>query len=304
MPVYSMTGFAHAETRIHDEDYAVEIKSLNHRFLEVKLRVPKSLALLESSIKQTVQAKIARGAIELRIEKKRDPLKDAALVDQRRLALQLSALRQFCSDQGLPPPTLFDVLSIGSTPMEEATVTETTDARLATEKTGIIALVEKASSALLAMREAEGGRLAQVIHQTLTSIQADLAAIERLRADWKSKVEAKVKLKVAAIMETFSSGEINGNANLETRTAQELALIWDRTDVEEEVQRLHSHFEEFKTTVSGGGSIGKKLDFLTQELGREINTLNNKSQDLGIHHIAVEMKVKLEQLREQVQNIE
>jgi uncharacterized protein (TIGR00255 family) len=164
--------------------------------------------------------------------------------------------------------------------------------------------VTKALSTLTEMRAMEGDKLRKLILDMLSDIKSNTQKIKSKRQSSLDQMKSRIKDKVSSVFETYPLNDSNAKALLETRMAQELAIIVDRTDFEEELQRLAGHLDHFEKVVTEGGPVGRKLDFILQELGREINTLGNKAQDISISELVVQTKTKLEQIREQVMNIE
>lgn len=312
--IHSMTGFASLEKEAAGQRYRIEARSVNARFLDVKFRLPKDLQGSEGSIRAWVSTRLSRGTVDLKVERCSDPNETAgspstlpplpltfqeAQARQLKLALEDLRDRLGLSHQSI---TLQDLLEF-----REAFVT-----RAATEATpedllkSLEPLVLQVLTDLQAMREQEGRRLADVLLKGVQDLEAIVLRVRERRSEWTERNLVKTRERVQGIFESFPlpPGLAPAQSVLEARIAQELALILDRTDIAEEIDRALGHFAHFRTTLEQGGPVGKKLEFLLQEMHREVNTLGNKAQDLGISEDIVTAKVRLEQLREQILNLE
>ena len=304
-PLYSMTGFSSVEGEAGGQKFRIECKSLNHRFLDVKIRLPRDLAPAEMAFRTLVQAKFSRGALEIKVERITDH--DQGSGDSAPLTTDLHLAKQYYNSLLLIQKTLGlkdeirtrDIATFGEVISRASTEVKVEDAWSSLEP-----LAGKALAKLLEMRGHEGETLKKVFHATLREMNASIQELREKRGKSQAGYPQKIKDKIKAIFEVYPLAEGQIQAVLESRLSQELALIADRTDVEEELVRFKGHLDHFEKILNGGGQVGRKLDFILQELSREINTLGNKAQDFSIGEDVVQVKVRLEQIREQVMNLE
>lgn len=294
--VQSMTGFASTE----GADYRIELRAVNHRMLDVKIRLPRELASAEMPIKSALQGRFQRGAIEVKIERVGDHGVNGAEINLAAAQTYMKSLTDIRKKLGIKEAvTLSDLLSLPDVVSRSSTETNTEEAWKSIEK-----LVKGGIDRLQEMREHEGKTLNKVLLQAISEMQSTLVKLRARRKECESEWSSRIREKVKAVFDAHPLAGTNVQTVLESRVAQELALLIDRSDIEEELTRFGGHLEHVKKTLAGGGPVGRKLDFLLQELNREINTLGNKAQDLGMSEEVVQVKVRLEQLREQVMNLE
>jgi uncharacterized protein (TIGR00255 family) len=291
--VHSMTAFArgqsHSLSGFGDLVLNWELRSVNHRYLEVQFRLPESLRSLEHGLRETVRQQLKRGKVDcvLRVDR---AAATGALQVNRPLLLQLLALvnevRRDAPD--LPPPNSLDLLRWPGLVGQELAL----DGAALEEP--VIELFGSALAELSAHREREGAQLKDTIEQRLDELDTLLAQIRRLTATIATEVQARLQQRIADLGASLDAG----------RLEQEVVLIAQRADVAEELDRLRIHIEEARSNLRGPGPHGRRLDFLTQELNREANTLGSKSILGQVSQRAVDLKVVIEQIREQVQNVE
>lgn len=292
-PIRSMTGYGAARSEEHGLSVEVELRSVNHRFLQLKSRLPADYAALEPEVERIVRTRLARGAVALRLDAARLGGRAARLDEEtvhqyaRRLA-QLAAALGLEERPGLALlaglPGVFQE-SAGPAPGEVWPVARR-------------ALLE-ALDALDAMRLAEGAALARDLARRLAALKRLLGAIRKRAPRSLAQAQARLQERVENLL-----GSAGREAPAGGDLARELALLADRTDISEELARLASHLEQWAAVAKAGGEVGKRLDFLLQEVGREVNTIGSKAQDVEIAHTVVAMKTELEKAREQVQNLE
>ena len=291
--IRSMTGFGSAAGLWAGRTVTVEVKSVNSRFREVVARLPRLCACLEEAVKKQVAARLERGRVDLWVQlDDREPRPPAVRVDYelaRTLAERLNELRERLDLAGTL--TLDHLLTLGVVGREDEPAPDLEELKAVLEP-----LVGTAVEALVTMREAEGLNLGR-----------DLAR----RLDLLADLNLKVKEAAAGAPEAFLArltgrlAELGAGLTLDpVRLAQEAALLADRADITEEVVRLGSHLDGFRRLLDSPEPVGRRLDFLLQEMGREVNTMGSKAQDLGVTGLVLDMKAELEKLREQVQNIE
>jgi len=290
--IRSMTGFGSATGDFAGRSVTVEVKSVNNRFREVVTRMPKICAPLEDAIKKQVAARLERGRVDLWVQLDDRELKRKAIRVDFEFAEEVRMLLTQLKDRLLldGPVTLEQVLSLGVVGQEE-------DSPALEELWAALnPLVDKAIEGLVTMREAEGKNLLADLEKRLTRLAAANRKVEELASSAPDALLEKL---------TNRLSELGAGVKVDqTRLAQEVALLADRVDITEEVVRFNSHLARFQTIIAGAEAAGRRLDFLLQEMGREVNTMGSKAQDLEVTGLVLDMKAELEKLREQVQNIE
>lgn len=291
--IKSMTGFGRRQGAWLDGTITVEARSVNHRFLEMSIRLPKSMGLLEDTFKKTIQEYCARGRVELSVSLQgsrgggRSLQLDVALAKQYHRAfqtLQRTLKLKGSIDIGLLA-SVRDVIALSDQPVDDPKL-----ARLI-EKLGV-----QAVSDLAKMRKKEGALLAKDLLARLGQVRECAAAVTARVPHVAQESFDRMKVRVEKLM-----GDVVPDLQ---RLNQELALYADRCDITEELVRLEAHMVQFERTVQDTQPVGKTLDFLLQEMGREVNTMGSKANDISITAAVVRMKAELERLREQVQNVE
>ena len=293
MPL-SMTGCGDGVATEGSSACRAEVRSVNNRFLKVSLRARDGFGLLESRVEALVRGQVRRGAVQVTLEISGPAAPASRALDAAQLAAYLSQLETLCADRGLPAPLSLDgLLALPGILVESAPSPETIEAAWP--------LVERAVRAALEgldrMRRTEGETLARDMRAGCEALRA---VAERIRARVPLVlVEQRERLRerVSRILEQ------QGLALADADVAREIALLADRADIAEELVRLESHVGQFVALLAED-SPGRPLDFLSQELAREANTIGSKSSDVAIAHAVVELKTLVERLREQVQNIE
>lgn len=293
MTLRSMTGFGRGEHACGRRQWVAEIRSVNHRFLDVKIRLPRSLGQLEEAVKNQLSGNFTRGRVELCCECRLVTTATAPLTVDRERARQyhagLAALQQ---ELRLPGEiNLAALLACGDLfPVED----ETFDPDVAWQE--MLPALMDAVKQCLEMRTAEGVRLVRDIEEHLSGFQKHLARLTTALPD----IRAEKKQRLLERLE-----ELTGAVSVDPqRLAQEVAILVDKSDVSEELARLQSHISQFFTYLDQGAPAGRRLDFLLQEFFRETNTMAAKINDATTGHLLVEMKNILEKMREQVQNLE
>ncbi len=295
-PVRSMTAFARARTQVSGFTLLLTIRSVNGRGLEIKLALPGPLDHLTIPLRRLLHQRLARGHVQLRLLLQAEETAMVGMME-RRLAPLLALAARLWADapSGAAPARLDGLLALAQTtgermsPLDEET--EETLTRAAT------ALAETVLDDLVAMREAEGERLRETLRNQLGHMRGQLAAArtaaERALPALRDRFRARVETLLA-----------DGAALDEGRLEQEVAILAARQDITEELDRLAIHLDAAERLLATGGVIGRKLDFLAQELGREANTLTAKAQDPELNAAGLALKAIIEQFREQVQNVE
>jgi uncharacterized protein (TIGR00255 family) len=287
--ILSMTGFAAVAGDLPGVSVAVELRSVNHRYLDLTVRLPDEIRVLEPALRERLSAELRRGKVECRVAINRDAAAtlDVAVDAERVARLAAAADEVRHKVPGATPLSAAEILRWPGVLMEPSIPPETIAAK-------VHELVDAALSDLAAARAREGDKLARVLLARCDDIEEQVArVVPRVPAIHAAYVE-----KIAARLR-----EAGQDPN-EDRLKQELALFATKIDVAEEIARLTTHVGEVRRVLHKGGSAGKRLDFLAQELHREANTLGSKSVDAELSQVALELKVLIEQMREQVQNLE
>lgn len=290
MTVHSMTGFAHASAEYAGKNIDIEIRSVNHRFLDVQFKLPDDLRCLESNMREKIVSKIARGKLECRIQLGSTHQQQSSLHINQPLVQQLADINQKLRKKhgDLGKLTVADILRFPGV----LTAAETDKEELARV---VGQLLEQVLDDFVAARRREGEKLKAHIIERLDLMEAIVGALEELFPSLLQNLIARSRSRLAEAVANID----------EDRLKQEFALFMQKADVDEEFNRLRSHIAEVRRIVTEqSGSIGKRLDFLMQELNREANTLGSKSIAGECTQVSVELKVLIEQMREQVQNIE
>lgn len=303
-----MTGYATAEGKLGQARLRVEAKSLNHRYLEIKARVPREHARVEMLLRNHIQNRFARGAIEIKVELLEDAQAQADFTPNHALAAHYyEGLTSLQKTLGLTDQIrTVDILAFPEVISKRGMRAEDTlDSEQFWE--ALQPSLTEALNKLGDMRAVEGEALQAALNRTVAELREGLRFVKERRQKCQPELTRKLEEKIQTVLQAhpFPAGTTaDGKTWLESRVAQELALILDKTDIEEELTRFAGHLDHFSQTLAGGSPVGRKLDFILQELNREVNTLGNKAQDYSISEEVIALKVKIEQLREQVMNIE
>ena len=289
-----MTGFSRHENQNEDLTCKVEIRSVNNRFIDVNTRLPRSLAPLELPLKKMVKSKCARGSFDISIAIEKNGDSEANLEVAPNLPLATEYLNAFKNIQeGLGLKGEIDINTILS--QRDVVKPELKKVEDSSEEI-VLQTVDKTLTDLVKMREDEGENLEKDILNQISSIKALGKLISTKQSITVQEFQDKLKEKI----QTLTTGiEIDP-----ARIAQESALLADRCDVTEELVRLESHLDQFNKLVASHEPQGRKLEFLTQEINREVNTIGSKTIDLEVSKAVIEMKSCLEKIREQLANIE
>jgi uncharacterized protein (TIGR00255 family) len=287
--IASMTGFAAAAQESAQGSLAVELKTVNHRYLEFQTRIPEELRPLEPAMREAVGAKLTRGKVDCRVTFTPVTTAARALMPDAQALQSLHAASQAVAAR-FPEARALSVSEILHWPGVLA------DESLSPEKLkeSVLALLERAISELNASRAREGAKLEAVLRERLDRMSELVREAQPLIPGAMKAFQDKLAAKLAEA----------GAAPSDERVHQEVVLYAARIDVDEELSRLTTHIAEFRRVLDRGGACGKRLDFLCQELNREANTLGSKSVANEMTRTSVELKVLIEQMREQVQNIE
>jgi uncharacterized protein (TIGR00255 family) len=287
--ITSMTGFARREVSGPWGTLVCELRSVNHRFLEAGFRLPDELRGAESELRQRLAKEIKRGKVDCSLSCRRLQGADTALeVDAEALNRLTARVRDVA--RMLPDSQTVNVLDVLRWPGVLRDDSNIGEELLAATR----GLFGETLEDLVAARTREGGRLRELLEQRCSGLEVLVAQVRARLPEVHSRVRARLGERLAEL-------QINVDRD---RLEQELALLLQRLDVDEELDRLSGHIVEIRRVIGGNEPAGRRLDFLMQELNREANTLSSKSQDLETTRSAVDMKVIIEQMREQVQNVE
>ncbi len=295
MAVKSMTGFARAAGSGGGWRWGFEIKSVNAKGLDLRLRMPAPFDRAEVEARARLAKALARGACFATLTAQREGAASEARIDQAALEAIAAVARAAAERTGLAPPTMDGLLALrGVVEVAEASDDEAT---VNSACAGALASLDEALAALGAMRRSEGEALAVVLRERLDAIAALTSAADANPARRPEAVRARLAQSVATLMESSRGFD-------ENRLHQEAILLAAKADIREELDRLATHVAAARALLDEGGAIGRRLDFLAQELGREANTLCAKANDVTLTAQGLELRAQIEQFREQVQNIE
>lgn len=293
MPICSMTGYGRSETLWKDSQLSIEVRSVNSRFLETTVKLPKQLAHLETQVRSTIRSRITRGSVSCFVNlnqgersNQHSSYNERAVAEYLRVAAEIQAKFHLTGEVNISQIMALPDLFQSNDSSEDSQELESL----------VISTLEKALDAFVAMRLQEGGNLATDLHvrvNRLDQILDQVAVLDPTRIRyWRDRFEARLK-------------ELLGDAGLDpVRVLQEASVIADRLDITEEITRFKSHNQLFRKALGEDANQGKKLNFILQEMGREANTLGTKCQTAEIAALAIALKDEVETIREQVQNIE
>jgi uncharacterized protein (TIGR00255 family) len=288
-----MTGFGAGDLTTVAGRYVVEARSLNHRFLEVAVRLPRDLAALEERIRALVQARILRGRVEIGIIRDNYGKRvRTAKVDVDLAKAFTNALNDLKQTLGLPGTPDLSML-VG---LPDLIKIEEPKEDLEEIWPSIAAGLGQALSRLVTMREDEGGRLARDLEERMKHLEQRVGEVERRAPTVVKEYAARLSRRIGDLMGAVPVDE--------GRVAVEVAIFADRSDISEEVTRSRSHLAQMRQTLVADGAVGRTMEFIVQELGREANTMGSKANDLEIARAVIAIKGELESLREQIQNVE
>jgi uncharacterized protein (TIGR00255 family) len=292
--IKSMTAFGRAERALEDRAFAVEIRCLNRRYCEISVRVPQKLLPLEDRVKKLVKKRIARGRVDVTVKVKSgtEPVPDITL----NVPLAKAHYAALCQ--------LGEVLAIRETASLETLlgiegIIVASEPEVDQEKTWemLAVCVSEALESVETMRIAEGRAIYEDFQTRLQKVEEGIGALKALAPSVLSQYQDRLMERIRVLTE----GKVEIDPN---RLAQEAAFLGDKSDVTEEIVRAESHLNQFRSMIALHEPAGRTLDFLLQELNREINTIGSKAGDAELSHMVVALKSELEKIREQVQNVE
>ncbi len=291
--IKSMTGYGRAVETVNGREFTVEVRSVNNRYLDCTVKLPRSVSFAEEAVKQAVKASVSRGKVDVFISVKSENAEDTAIrLNPAVLEGYLAAMRQMVEGYGVADDISVSTLSR----LPEVFSVEKPEVDEKQLLHDLMQVVQQALSGYDAMRRTEGMALDADLRSRGNTILELVSRVEAGNAqtviDYRLRLEAKLK-------------EVLANTSIdESRILTEAAIFADKVAVDEETVRLRSHLQQMNTMLDGGGAVGRKLDFLLQEMNREANTIGSKCTDVQLARIVVDIKAELEKIREQTQNIE
>ena len=291
--IKSMTGYGSAKGSAAGLEISIELKSVNNRYLDTSVRLPRSFLFAEETVKSAVQSHISRGKVDVYVSIDSSGADDMAVkVNEPLLKGYLEALRHIAAEYSLAE----DVSALSLSRFPDVLSVEKKELDSEAVSAEISRIAEQALMDFDAMRRREGDKLMADILSRLETIESLVSVVERESPRTVAEYRASLEQKMADVL---------GSAGIdENRILMEAAVFADHIAVDEETVRLRSHMAQMRTMVKGGSPIGRKMDFLIQEFNREANTIGSKCQNSDIAHVVVDIKSEIEKIREQIQNIE
>ena len=291
--IKSMTGYGRAVETVNGREFTVELRSVNNRYLDCSVKLPRSVSFAEEAVKQAVKASVSRGKVDVFISVKSENSDDTKIsLNASVLEGYLSAMRRMVTEFGVR-----DDISVSTVSrLPEVFTVEKPEVDEEQLKADLMSVVAKALEGYDAMRITEGRALDADLRSRGNTIAELVSQVEagngQTVIDYRTRLENKLK-------------EVLANTSIdESRILTEAAIFADKIAVDEETVRLRSHLQQMNTMLTAGGAVGRKLDFLLQEMNREANTIGSKCTDVRLARIVVDIKAELEKIREQTQNIE
>ena len=291
--IKSMTGYGSAKGTVEGIEVCVELKSVNNKFLDTSVRLPRSFLFTEETIKSAVMTHITRGKVDVFVTVDTSMADDMVVkVNEPLLKGYISALKQIAKDNDLPN----DITAMSVSRFPDVLNVEKKELDAEAVAAGIRNIAEQALCDFDAMRIREGAKLKEDVLSKLETIEKLVGIIEAESPKTVDEYREKLRQKLLEVLGTSGIDE--------TRIVTEAAIFADKVAVDEETVRLRSHMAQLRTMLDGGSPIGRKIDFLLQEFNREANTIGSKCQNADIAHVVVDLKSEIEKIREQIQNIE
>ena len=291
--IRSMTGYGRALQTLNGREFTVEIRSVNNRYLDCTVKMPRSVSFAEEAVKQAVKAAVSRGKVDVFVTIKSEAGDDTKVtLNDAVLSGYLAAMRKMVEEYGVQ-----DDISVSTVSrLPEVFTVEKPEVDEDSLKNDLLSVVAMALESYNAMRSAEGAALDADLRSRGNTILELVAKVEagngQTVIDYRTRLENKLK-------------EVLANTNIdESRILTEAAIFADKVAVDEETVRLRSHLKQMNAMLDNGGAMGRKLDFLLQEMNREANTIGSKCTDVALARVVVDIKAELEKIREQTQNIE
>ena len=291
--IKSMTGYGRAVETVNGREFTVEVRSVNNRYLDCSVRLPRIVSFGEDAVKQAVKASISRGKVDVYISLHTEGGEEVQItLNKNVLEGYLKAMGQMVSEYGVENDIsasalsrLPEVFAVDKPKVDEEALLQ-----------DLMGIVHKALEGYDAMRCTEGQALDRDLRSRGQTILELVAQVEQGNAQTVTDYRARLEAKLREVLENTAIDE--------SRILTEAAIFADKVAVDEETVRLRSHLQQMNTMLDGGGAVGRKLDFLLQEMNREANTIGSKCTDVKLARIVVDIKAELEKIREQTQNIE
>ena len=291
--IKSMTGYGSAKGTVEGIEVRVELKSVNNKFLDTSVRLPRSFLFAEETVKSAVMSHITRGKVDVFVTVDSSMADDMVVkVNEPLLKGYIAALEQIAKENDLPN----DITAMSVSRFPDVLNVEKKELDAEAVAAGIRNIAEQALCDFDAMRIREGAKLKEDVLAKLETIEKLVTVIETESPKTVEEYREKLRQKLLEVLGTSGIDE--------TRIVTEAAIFADKVAVDEETVRLRSHMAQLRTMLDGGSPIGRKIDFLLQEFNREANTTGSKCQNADIAHVVVDLKSEIEKIREQIQNIE
>ena len=290
--IKSMTGFGKNNLAINDRNYQVEIRSVNHRYLDINIKMPRQLTYLEEIIKKAISTRIKRGKIDVSISFENNSTEGRNVKINTEIAkMYIEQLRKLAEEENI----LSDIQVTEITKLPDV-LNINIDQDDDTIKQELLESVSIATDNLIEMKQAEGNKIAEDLIRRINYIEEKILKISELSTGLIEEYVVKLEERIKEILKTDIIDK--------SRIAQEVVIYADKTSIEEEITRLKSHIIQFRNLLKEEEPVGKKIDFLIQEMNRETNTIGSKANNLEIVNGVIDIKTELENIREQIQNIE
>lgn len=291
--IKSMTGFGRAKCEYEGREYNVEIKSVNHKYSDVSIKIPRQISYLEEKVRKEILTKVSRGKIDVFITLQDYSEKGKNIKINKELAkVYISQLRELAEETGITAN--IDVIDISKFP-EVLNISNEDNEEIYWDE--LRSVLDTALDNFVAMRETEGNKICDDLKARMERIREKVSKISSYSAGLVEEYIVKLNTRVKELMSTDVIDE--------NRLAQEIVIFSDKSSIQEELTRLDSHISQFLDLLSNGNSpVGKKLDFIIQEMNREVNTIGSKANSTKISEGVIELKTEIEDVREQIQNIE
>ena len=289
----SMTGYGRAKLEKEEREYIIEIKSVNHKYSDITIKLPRNISYLEEKIRKTILSKVSRGKIDVFVSYTNYGIEGKKVVLNKRLAeLYINQLRELAEETNIEKE--IKVTDISRLPDVLNVSAEEENSQIIWNE--LSECLENALTNFLEMRKQEGAKIKIDLETRIKKIEEFVDKIKQYSTLLVEEYVVKLKERIKEILSTDIVDE--------ARLAQEVVIYSDRYSIEEEITRLKSHIFQFNDLLTKDGPVGKKIDFLIQEMNRETNTIGSKSNKLEITNLVIEIKTELEDIREQIQNIE
>ena len=292
--IRSMTGYGKQSLNVEGREYQIEIKSVNHRYLDINIKMPKTLSYLEEAVKKEISEKIKRGKVDVFITYENNSKEGRNITINKELAkLYIEQLKELAEEEKIS--SNIEVMEIAKFPDILTIKADEEDEKIKQEITQV---TTEATNKIVEMKAIEGEKIAQDLLQRISKIENKIMEISSKSTGLIEEYVVKLEKRIQEILKTE---EID-----KSRIAQEVVIYADKCSIQEEITRLKSHIYQFRNLITNNQNetIGKKLDFIIQEMNRETNTIGSKANNLEITNGVIDIKTEIEDIREQIQNIE